>query len=173
MGRSGATSLCWAPWRRQDVPMSARYQMRLISASRAQAGLSRSLGNCAESAKPAWRPFGATTKIARPLPLHGDPSCPKGRMLRLSLAGARKERAREDHLPVTSRRCDRFFSGVPIKINPVPAVQPSVVRSRRRLVTSRARTTFPFVSNSGCAAVRWSRSRGVLPSIFSTSAATR
>jgi len=64
------------------------------------------------------------------------------------------------------------FSGEPIKVNPC-RVQPSAVRSPRRLVASRARTTFPFASNNGCAAVRWPRSAEVSPRIFSTSAADR
>ena len=49
--------------------------------------------------------------------------------------------------------CDHL-SGEPVKISLAAAVQLSVVRSRRRLVTSRARTTFPFASNNGCAAAR-------------------
>jgi hypothetical protein len=50
--------------------------------------------------------------------------------------------------------CDHLLSGEPVKISLAAAVQLSVVRSRRRLVTSRARTTFPFASNNGCAAAR-------------------
>ena len=50
--------------------------------------------------------------------------------------------------------CDHLLSGEPVKISLAAAVQLSVVRLRRRLVTSRARTTFPFASNNGCAAAR-------------------
>jgi hypothetical protein len=140
LGRSGAASRRWAPWRGQDVSMSARYQVRLISASRAQAQA---------------RPRHEDRMLRLPRPVCGRNAIGKVICLRLVVVG------------------DRLFSGETGEINPVPAVQPSAARSRRRLVTWRARTTFPFDSNNGCAAARWSRSPGVLPSIFSTSAAAR